>query len=168
MRHAKSSWRDPALDDHDRPLAGRGRRAAKYIAKLLETEKLIPQFMLASTAQRAVETANWLVEEGGYDGPLELTRRLYLAEPAVYADLLTEVPPGTELALIVGHNPGISELVSQLTGEYIDMPTAAVARIELPVEELADVTIQTEGKLAQFYRPPKEEKRREKKRQKRG
>lgn len=168
MRHAKSSWRDAQLDDHDRPLSGRGRRAATYMAKLLEAEGLLPEFVLSSTAQRALETANFLVEAGGYEGPVELTRRLYLAEPSGYIDVFSEVPPGTETLLVVGHNPGISELVSELTGEYKEMPTAAVAKISLGVAEFADVTIQHQGTLSQFFRPPKEEKKREKKRHKRG
>ncbi len=166
MRHAKSSWRDASLEDHERPLSGRGRRACRQMAKLLSDQEMMPDFILASTAARAVETANLLIENSGFDGSLELMRRLYLAEPSGYLDVLTEVPEGTETVLIIGHNPGISDLASELTGEEVDMPTAAIAKISVEEPELCQVCSSSRGRLLAFFRPPKDEKKKEKKKQK--
>lgn len=162
MRHAKSSWRDAQLDDHERPLSGRGRRAAQHQAKVALNEGIVPELILCSTAVRAVETANLFIESSGFDGSLELTRRLYLAEPPAYLDVLSEVPEGTQTVLVVGHNPGISELVCQMTNEEVDMPTASLARIALNEKQLCQIGPTSRGQLVEFYRAPKEEKKRQK------
>jgi phosphohistidine phosphatase len=158
MRHAKSSWRDPSLDDHERPLNGRGRRAAPQMGALLAALGLVPSRVYSSTATRAVETAREVLRASGFDGPLIITRRLYLAEPGTFYDLLTEVEPGTESVLFVAHNPGISELLAELTGEQRDMPTAALACVDVDVEELGQVTRSTRGALVGYHRPPRDEK----------
>lgn len=159
MRHAKSSWRNPQLDDHDRPLNGRGERAAPYMGEWLRQEGLLPDMILSSTAVRAVETAKCVAEASDFDGPMEITRKLYLADPLTYLETLTEVPEGTGSVLLIGHNPGISELLHQLTGEDEDMPTAAVACVDVDVSEIHRVDVTTRGTMRCFHRPPKENKK---------
>lgn len=160
MRHAKSSWRDAETSDHERPLNGRGRRAAPIMGELLKRRALVPDLIVTSTALRALETAKAVTGACSYEGPMEITRRLYLAEPPAYYDALTEIPAGKERVLVIGHNPGISELVFELTGEEREMPTAAIAWIELPVLELSEVDRATRGRLVDFFRPPRDEKKR--------
>lgn len=159
MRHAKSSWRDAGLSDHDRPLNGRGKRAASFMGNLLLRENLLPEMVLSSTAVRAVETVRGVVAASNLDGPVEIKRTLYLAEPPAYLDALTEVPQGIGRLLVIGHNPGISELVHVLTGDRVEMPTAAVACIDLDVGEICDVDRLSRGTLRFFHRPPKEDKK---------
>lgn len=159
MRHAKSSWRDAGQQDHDRPLNGRGRRAASFMGSWLLRENLLPEMVLSSTAARAVETVGGVVAASGFDGPVEIKRNLYLAEPTAYIDALTEIPAGVGSLLVIGHNPGISELVGVLTGERVDMPTAAVACIDLKVEEFHAVDWGSRGTMRFFHRPPKEDKK---------
>lgn len=158
MRHAKSSWRDPGIDDHERPLLGRGRRAVAQMVSLIQEQGIRFDFVLSSTALRAVETANQLIEGLAFKGPLELTRRLYLAEPSVYLDVLAELDDSIDQVLVIGHNPGISELVLRLTGQEMDMPTTALAQIELPVDSYAGIEATTQGRLAAFWRPQRDEK----------
>jgi phosphohistidine phosphatase len=161
MRHAKSSWRDPGIDDHDRALLGKGKRAVEQMASLLPAAGVEFDLVLCSTATRAVETANLLTEALSFKGPLELSRRLYLAEPATYLEVLAELPDSADRILVIGHNPGISELVMRLTGQEVDMPTTALAHIELDVDSYAALDTATAGRLVAFLRPQREEKARD-------
>jgi phosphohistidine phosphatase len=161
MRHAKSSWRDPGIDDHERPLVGKGRRAVSQMVSQIEGRGLRFDFVLASTAVRAVETGNLLIEGLAFKGPLEVSRRLYLAEPSVYLEVLAELDDSIDHVLVIGHNPGISELVFRLTGQEVDMPTAALAHIELPSDSYAAIDAATKGQLVAFLRPQRDEKVRE-------
>ena len=161
MRHAKSSWRDPGIDDHERALVGKGRRAVDQMVSLLQADGIHFDFVLSSTATRAVETANLLIEGLSFKGPLELSRRLYLAEPSAYLEVLAELEDSVDCALVIGHNPGISELVSRLTGQEVDMPTAALAHIELPIDAYAAIESTGQGRLVAFLRPQRDEKTRE-------
>jgi phosphohistidine phosphatase len=161
MRHAKSSWRDPGIDDHERQLLGKGRRAVSQMVSQIQGRGLQVDFVLASTAARAVETGNLLIEGLSFKGPLELSRRLYLAEPSVYLEVLAELEDSVGQVLVIGHNPGISELVFRLTGQEVDMPTAALAHIELPIDSYAAIDGTTRGELVAFMRPQREEKARE-------
>jgi phosphohistidine phosphatase len=158
MRHAKSSWRDGEQDDHERPLNGRGRRAAPFMGDLLAKQGLRPDFIITSTALRALETAKSVALAAGYGGSLEVTRSLYLAEPSVYRQSLLDVPEGRERVLLVGHNPGISEFLFALTGVERDMPTASIAQVALGLSEFSAVTAETRGELVQFWRPREEQK----------
>lgn len=162
MRHAKSSWRDSAMDDHDRPLNGRGRRAAPFMGDVLRVRGLVPELILCSTAVRAVETATEVIKASSFDGALEVRRGLYLAEPSAYLDVMTELEAGLDRVLVIGHNPGISELLQLLTGEVIDMPTASVAHLELDVQALSEVSDRTPGRLVAFYKAPRDDEEFEK------
>jgi len=161
MRHAKSSWRDPGIDDHERSLLGKGKRAVAQVVSLIAQSDIRFDFVLSSTAVRAVETANLLIEGVSFKGPLELTRRLYLAEPSVYLEVLAELDESVDRVLVIGHNPGISELVLRLTGQEVDMPTAALAHVELPVDAFSAIDGTTQGKLVSFFRPQREGSARE-------
>lgn len=158
MRHAKSSWQDAAQPDHDRELNGRGRRAAPFMGELLARQDLLPDFVITSTAVRALDTAKTVIASASYQGPLEITRRLYLAEVSTHYEVLLDVPVGRERVLLVGHNPGISDFLLSLTGEEHDMPTAAIARIDLDLSEFSAIREGIRGKLVNFWRPREEQK----------
>lgn len=158
MRHAKSSWRDPETSDHDRELNGRGRRAAPFMGELLLKNRLVPDHIITSTAVRALETAKAVAAATGYEGSLEISRQLYLAEPSAYLRALEDTPAEKQRVLLVGHNPGISELLHLLTGEERDMPTAAIAQVELSLSEFAGISSEVRGELRNFWRPRDEKK----------
>jgi phosphohistidine phosphatase len=157
LRHAKSSWRAPALDDHERPLNKRGQRDAFHIGELVRKHRLTPDMIISSDAARARLTAEAVAEAARYEGEILLDRRLYIAGPAdILAVLRTvrETKAGT--VMVVGHNPGLEELVEQLTGEQHDLPTAALARIVLPIDrwrDLRDLRVSTRGTLFGLWRP---------------
>jgi phosphohistidine phosphatase len=158
MRHAKSSWRDGELADHERPLNSRGARAAPWMGKWLREQGLLPDQIVASTAVRAVDTAKAVALEIGYTGSLLLSPRLYMADVSAHLEVIGDVESTAGCLLIVGHNPGISETASTLTGVELDMPTAGLAWVELGLEQFSEVHDKTRGRLVQFQRPPKEDK----------
>jgi len=143
LRHAKSSWDQPGLPDHDRPLAPRGERAAPAMgAHLAETDLRIDR-IISSTAVRALSTARLFREAFNQSIPLTTRRDLYHADPdSILAIALEEAGGNPEARiLLVGHNPGMHELAVQLCSEgepdQIDrlqakFPTGALAEFDLP------------------------------------
>ena len=133
MRHAKSSWEDPALSDHDRPLNGRGKKAAKLMAERLKVSGYRPDLVVVSSALRAQETVKALQKR--YDGKLNVVPepRLYEAGIEVYVDVIRRVDKGVRDLMLVAHNPTIEWFAEALAGSYIRMPTGAYFRVEVPV-----------------------------------
>jgi phosphohistidine phosphatase len=153
LRHAKSSWNDPALDDHERPLSKRGRRDGPRMGELVREYGLMPDVLMSSDAVRARLTAQAMAEAARYAGQILLDRRLYMASPADIRSLLRTVPDKAETVMIVGHNPGLEDLVAQLTGKRQDLPTAALAQIVLPIDRWRDLKRSARGTLAGHWRP---------------
>lgn len=153
LRHAKSSHDDPDLEDHDRPLAKRGRTDAPRMGRLIAREGLVPERILCSTALRARDTAERVARESGFEGEIHHDPRLYLADPAGFVEALREIPEPTRIAMVVGHNPGLEDLLSALTGGQEHLATAAIARIRLPLVRWADLVVGTRGALEQVWRP---------------
>jgi phosphohistidine phosphatase len=153
LRHAKSSWSDSALDDHERPLSKRGRRDGPRMGQLVRESGLIPDLVVSSDAVRARLTAEAVVEAARYAGELLLDQRLYMASAADILALLRKMPERAETVMIVGHNPGLEELVAQLTGQRQDLPTAALAQIVLPIDQWSELGRSTRGTLLGHWRP---------------
>lgn len=153
LRHAKSSWKHPELADHDRPLNKRGKQDAPRIGALLRAEDLIPDLIISSTAVRARATAAAVSEASGYTGEIKLTRALYAAAPEAYLEVLRGLPDEYGRVMVVGHNPGLAELVEMLTGEAEAMPSGALARLTLPVQRWRALNETTEGELIGVWRP---------------
>jgi phosphohistidine phosphatase len=153
LRHAKSSWDSPARDDHERPLNNRGRRDGPRMGKLVRQQELIPDVVISSDAVRARLTAEAVAEAARYAGEIVLDPRLYLAGPADIVSVLRTVRANAETVMVVGHNPGLEELVEQLTGERQDLPTGALVQIVLPIDRWRDLELSTRGTLKGHWRP---------------
>ena len=154
LRHAKSSWNNPALGDHMRPLNTRGRRDAPRIGDLLREQRLTPDLIVSSDAVRARLTAEAVAETARYGGKILLDPNLYLASAADIVAVLRAVGENqTDRVMIVGHNPGLADLVAQLTGEPEDLPTAALAHVVLPIDQWRDLDASTRGTLLMVWRP---------------
>lgn len=154
QRHAKSSWKDPGLEDHDRPLNKRGKKDAPRMGRLLREHDLIPDLILSSTAVRAKNTAKEVAETSRYPGKIHWDERLYLAAPSDIVRVLKEVEdPSADQVMIVGHNPGQEELVRVLSGGRDAFPTAALAQIELPIMGWGELELSTKGRLIHLWRP---------------
>jgi len=153
MRHAKSSWKETGTKDHDRPLNNRGKRDAPRMGELLVEKKLVPELVLSSTALRARSTASLVADASGYEGVVELNDDLYHPSVSRCIKVLQELYYNYASLLLVAHNPGVEELLSHFTGQYQIFPTATIAFIKLPLNSWRDLTIQTEGKLKNIWRP---------------
>ena len=138
LRHAKSSWDDPTLADHDRPLAPRGRRAAKVMAKHLGREGVAPELVLCSPATRTRQTLTRLEPVLGESPDVRIDSELYAASAAALLEVLHEVPDEVESVMLIGHNPGIQDLALSLARAGSEsarvrskFPTTALATLEL-------------------------------------
>jgi phosphohistidine phosphatase len=138
LRHAKSSWKFSDLSDHDRPLNRRGKRDAPRMGKTLKERKLVPDLVISSSAKRAMDTASAVAKHSGYKGRRIKFESLYAAEPAAYLAVLRELDDNYRRVLIVGHNPGVEELVEMLTGEIHIIPTCTLAHVEFDIEKWSD------------------------------
>jgi phosphohistidine phosphatase len=140
IRHAKSSWSDPALPDRERPLTARGRRAARKVGRRLAKGALLPDLILASPAVRALKTARLIARR------LRYPRRAIVIREGLYActsaDLLRTVQSlddGLQRVMLIGHNPGIEAFARHLCRYIAHMPTCAVARLAFDTDSWADV-----------------------------
>jgi phosphohistidine phosphatase len=152
LRHAKSSWDDPALDDHERPLNARGEKDAPRMGRRARDERLAPELILSSDARRAHQTAAAMADATG--GPMLLDPRLYHASAAeILTVLRSVVQDSVATVMIVGHNPGLEELIALVTGEREPLPTAALAQIALPIERWSAFDTAIRGTLIGLWRP---------------
>ena len=122
MRHAKSSWKDPNLDDHERPLNNRGRRDAPIVADAIFDRGWIPDLILVSSSKRTLQTLEGMSHRMG-KAPFEVRSGIY---HATVIDLMEELEDMLDngTTMIIGHNPGSEILVNHLSGEWHTMPTA--------------------------------------------
>lgn len=153
MRHAKSSWKRPGLADWERPLNKRGRRDAPRMGDLLWDEDLVPQRILSSSAQRARQTAQAVAETAGYGEEILYLDELYGAAPPDYLEALRAVGDEMDPVLVIGHNPGLEDLLGLLTEWMEHLPTAAVAHLRLPIGRWRDLRGDTVADLVQIWRP---------------
>lgn len=146
LRHAKSSWKDPGMSDFERPLNGRGRESAPLVGQFIRQKQIRPDMILCSPAERARETAALVVKAANLDSELRFDERIYEADAARLLAVVSQIDEPYAVALLVGHNPGMEDLIETLTGERESMPTAALARIVLDVEKWSKVRERT-GRL---------------------
>ncbi|CAN5363379.1 histidine phosphatase family protein [soil metagenome] len=162
LRHAKSSWTDPASDDRDRPLSGRGHKAAAVMGAFMRREKLIPELVLCSPARRARDTwklasgelraaPRTIVEDGLYD----------FGNGGRVLDAIRDKAEGAKSLLIVGHNPSIERLALRLVGKGTatlkdqlerKYPTGALSVIDFKTDAWKEIG-DGAGRLVSFTRP---------------
>lgn len=153
LRHAKSSWASDTIPDHDRPLNKRGERDAPRIGRLLRDEDLLPDLILTSSAVRARATARLVAEASDYEGPIKQSRSFYLADTPAFIHALRALSDDYSRVLIVAHNPGLEELLAELTGKDETLPTAALAVVAVPIESWRGLRADAQGELLQLWRP---------------
>jgi len=161
LRHAKSSWDDPALDDFNRPLAKRGRRAALRMAEWLAERQIRPGLVLCSPATRTRETLSLIQPALGTDITVRYEGRLYLAEAEDLLHRLREVDTDVGCVLLIGHNPGLQELAITLASDEKKpervrlaekFPTAALAWFRLNTSRWSALRPEN-GELVAFITP---------------
>jgi phosphohistidine phosphatase len=136
LRHAKSSWDDPDLDDFDRPLNKRGRKSAKAMAAFFRDSGIAPESILCSPAKRTRETLKHLAPALG-QAPVQLDRRIYEASYQTLLLCLADLPADVNSVLLVGHNPGLERLALYLMSDHGHGPGAARLQDKYPTGSLA-------------------------------
>ncbi len=148
LRHAKSSWDDPVERDYDRPLNGRGRRAARRMGEFLRDEGFAFDAILASPALRIRQTLEGVEEGLGRKLDVAWDKRIYMASGATLLGVVQEVADNVGHLLLVGHNPGLEDLCLDASAGHgsehrdaaeVKYPTASFATLRFPAERWADV-----------------------------
>ena len=162
FRHAKSDWNDPVPRDFDRPLNGKGRRAARAIGQHARETGITFDQVVASPAVRVTETLDEFASGYGKMAEPSFDRRVYLASAQTLLEVIQDADESAGSVLLVGHNPGLEELVFLLVPEGRDddareqveekYPTASIAEIRLAVDHWADAEPGS-GTLERFTRP---------------
>ena len=146
MRHANAQWKDPQISDFDRPLNRRGTSEAEAMSRRLIELKLIPTVLLTSSARRAQQTADIVARELGMSArSMRSDESLYLAQVADILKVIQTIGPRIPHLMIIGHNPGITEVANLLApAARIDLATAAMCSLTFDVRSWAHVAA---GKL---------------------
>jgi phosphohistidine phosphatase len=113
----------------------------------------MPDLIISSTAKRANSTAKAVAKSSGYQGKIIMDKSLYSAEPAAYIDILHRLSNEFTRVLMVGHNPGLEELVGMITGEEHIMPTCSLMHIQFSVNSWNEVDYKCRGKLLEILQP---------------
>ncbi len=160
LRHAKSSWDDPALGDFDRPLTARGQNAARRMGRILLDRGLVPDLVVCSPARRARQTCERALEALG-PVTVRMEDRMYMADPQTLLAIVHALPEPANRALLIGHNPGFERFARRLAGSaegdslerlIAKFPTAALAVIEIERHRWQDLA-PGNGRLAEFLTP---------------
>lgn len=135
VRHAKSDWGNPGLQDYDRPLNARGLRDAPVMGGRLKTMDIVPDLIIASTANRAAATAKLIAAAVGYkEEQILWVDKLYHAPPYIFEEVIRTTGIGSHITtlMMVAHNPGITEFANQITEKFsIDnMPTCSMVAVK--------------------------------------
>ena len=141
LRHGKSDW-DTGVDDYYRPLKDRGKRGAQRIGVWLAQQKMVPDLIVTSPAERALVTAQKACKAmGNGDQGIQRDKRIYAAAIDELLAVLADCPPDAGRVMLVGHNPGLEELLAWLARETVPLPedgkllpTATLARLQMPAD----------------------------------
>ena len=141
VRHAKSSWREPSLDDHSRPLNKRGKRDAPEMGERLARRGCDPDLLISSSADRALETAKAIAGKLGYPGErIQVEECIYHARVDELLAAIRGVDASVETLMMIGHNPGFTDLANLLgPRDIFNMPTCAVLHLGLKSESWTEV-----------------------------
>jgi phosphohistidine phosphatase len=156
VRHAKSDWGNRMLSDSKRPLSDRGERDAPIMGARLAARESHPSVILCSPAKRAVATAQLIGQALGYPAEqISIVPELYLATPEDMLEVIAVQDDAHEHLMLIGHNPGLTDLVNRLLPELAlpNLPTAGIVALDYPVAHWREATHSTPRLL--YYDYPK-------------
>jgi phosphohistidine phosphatase len=151
VRHAKSDWNDVCLPDHERPLNDRGRREAPRVGKMLRHSDREPNLIISSTARRARNTAKKIARACHYDGYVLKYPELYNAPPERILSVIQQVIGDPQTLMVVGHNPGMEALTSQLARQPVTMSTATLADLTIDINAWSELTVDSGATLVEVW-----------------
>ena len=127
LRHAKSSWKDSSLNDHERPLNKRGKRDAPIMAKQLRNRNIIPDLIISSSSKRTLDTAKVFAEVLEFKSHIQQSKKLYEASSYEILNHINKIDDAYNNILVVCHNPGITDLANFLSDYFVNnIPTTGM------------------------------------------
>ena len=159
LRHAKSSWKNLSLSDHDRPLNKRGKQAAPMMGKRLLMKSFHPQLILTSTAKRALKTAKLMAKEINLPKhKLQTSSKLYHAMPDEMRAVISQCDDSYQTVMLVAHNPGITYFANELLNEryFYNIPTTGIVTFSIDVSSwqyVLDLNICMKAELVDYDYP---------------
>lgn len=154
IRHAKSSWKDEALDDFDRPLNKRGKRDAPFMVKMLKERGVAPDIIISSSAKRAKATAKIIAKGIGYDKDIVFDKEIYESSLDTLHKIVAKVDDGLNTLFLIGHNPSLNMLAQEYVCFDENIPTCGVVEIEFECGRWAEISAKN-AKLISFEYPKK-------------
>jgi phosphohistidine phosphatase len=141
IRHAKSSWDDPFLNDHDRPLAERGLKDAPKMAKRLEKKEILPDAIISSDAERAKATADIIAEHLDFPKKkIDFIKELYHGSAPQILSAIKKTDDSVKTLFLFGHNPGLNDLIWKLGGEIDNLPTSGQFGFKFDVKNWDEIS----------------------------
>ena len=155
VRHAKSSWKFPELDDFDRPLNKRGKRDAPMMGERLQQRGIVPDMIISSPAKRAKKIAQSIAQAVGVDpSAIQYDNAVYEASSETLLTIIGAVDDGASTLMLVGHNPELTVLANRLTTHYIDnVVTSGIVAIEFSVDRWSEVKDGEKGRFLWYDYP---------------
>ncbi len=154
IRHGKSSWKDPALRDIERPLNKRGLRDAPFMANILVTQEgVVPDIILSSPAKRAFTTATYFAGEAGIDvEDIRIEDDIYEATANEVLSIIDELDDGLNTVFVFGHNPTFTYLVNIFLNGHLDnLPTTGIGKITFAIDRWRDVSAENVINAGVYY-----------------
>ena len=151
LRHAKSSWKEQDMADFERPLNDRGRKAAELVGNFIAKQNITIDLVISSPAVRARQTIELVLKAAKRSPELRFDQRVYEATPTRLLEITSQIEDDRRSVLLVGHNPGMEELLTLLVGVEMHMPTASLAKVVLDSKKW-DKILAEKGVLETFVR----------------
>jgi len=153
MRHARSSWDDSNIPDHERPLKKKGKKDAERMGKMLKSKELQPDLILSSTALRAKQTAEIVAESCKCKKEIIYLDSLYMAEPSDILNSIEKNGKDKKTIMVIGHNPGLEAFLQIANGKVESLPTASIAYLTASVDYWNKLEKAGNIKLKKLWRP---------------
>lgn len=155
IRHAKSSWSNPLLEDFERPLNKRGAKNAPFMAKILKQKEVNPDLIISSPSKRTKDTLDFFIKEFDYKGEIIFEESIYEAPYINILKVIKNIDDKHKTIFLIGHNPGLNDLSNFLLGEFKDnIPTCGTVKIDFDVKSWKDIGKEN-SKLVFFEFPKK-------------
>lgn len=156
VRHAKSDWSDPNITDIERPLNKRGKRDAPFMAELMKQQNLVPDLILTSPAERALQTVKYFADVFNIDkSKIIIREEIYNLGPVAIRKLLSQIDDTHNVVYLFGHNPDLTSLVNQLLDVFIEnIPTTGIVCIDFDFDSWKEI-LNNKGNLRFFEYPKK-------------
>ena len=141
LRHAKSSWSSPSLDDFDRPLNKRGIRSAPFMGEILLKKNISPELIISSPALRAITTAKIIAEKLKYSfSNIRKDKKIYQASTLDLLNVIKQTNNKLKFLMLVGHNPGMTDIINLISDKRLDnLPTAGIVCLKKEADSWEEI-----------------------------